>query len=218
MLHPPTSSLGIDRFQDCLEKAMRWYEVDQAGFDQRDLLPTAAVLAAQILDIKRRPGEKRPRICINGLEKDKNRKIGKKQLMRRARVHDEECMVDLYCYTGKSDPFRPILTMECEGYAGHSKDVTQLASSETCDFLWNLFKLLQVSSPLRVFLAICTEKKRSLLEKRVETMVRGYGDILKRDNGEVFVVIFPETKLTGKTVKVQGWTYPRGKKETRWIP
>ncbi|TFG61291.1 MAG: hypothetical protein E4H32_07550 [Nitrospirales bacterium] len=210
--------LGNDQFRECLERAMTWYGVDRAGFDQKDLLPMAAVLAAQITGVTKRPGEKKPRICINGMEKDKNRKMAKKYLMRRIRVHPEECMVDLYCYSGQSDPFLPILTMECEGHAGHSKDVTPRASSETCDYLWDLFKLIQVPSPLRIFLAICTEKKRSLLEKQVGAMVRNYGDILKRDCGEVFAVIFPETKLTGKTIMVQGWTYPKGKKETRWIP
>ena len=108
--------------------------------------------------------------------------------------------------------------MECEEYAGHSKEVTPRASSETCDYLWDLFKLLQVTSSLRVFLAICTEKKRSLLEPQVESMVKGYGEILERGNWEVFTVIFPGTKLDGKNIKVQGWTFPVGKKETRWIP
>ena len=78
MTYVSGNPLGIDRFRECIEKAITRYEVDQAGFDQKDLLPTAAVLAARIIDVIKRPSQKRPRICINGLDRDRNRKMVKK--------------------------------------------------------------------------------------------------------------------------------------------
>jgi hypothetical protein len=212
MVQASENSLGIDRFGECLRKAMEWYGVDKDGFDQKDLLPTAAILAAEIIDVKNiLSGDKKPQVCMNGMGKDSNREKARRYLKQRAKYYSEECMVDIYCYRHQADPFRPILTMECEGSDGHSVDVKDDASSLNCDYLWDLFKLLQVASPLRIFLAICRENKRSLLMKRVDATVRGYRQNILKNDDEVFAVIFPSTKWKKekKNIRVQGWTGPQ---------
>jgi hypothetical protein len=208
MVHASDKSLGIDKFGECLRKAMEWYGVDKNGFDQKDLLPTAAILAANIIDVNKNPTDKKPRVCINGMEKDGDREEARNFLKRRARVYSEECLVDIYCYRRQADPFRPIITMECEGSDGHSGNVKRDASSLNCDYLWDLFKLLQVASPLRIFLAICRENKRSLLMKQVDALVRGYRQNILKNDDEVFAVIFPSTKWKKENIRVQSWTGP----------
>jgi len=184
------------------------YGVEKDGFDQKDLLPTAAVLAARIIDAKKIRGYQKPRICITHLEKDNDRKWAKVYLKRRARCLPEECMLDIYCYRSQADPFRPIFTVECEGSDGHSDSVTAHASSLNCDYLWDLYKLLQVPSPLRIFLARCRENKRSLLERKVAALVKGYRRNLV-DDDEVFAVIFPSRRWKKENIRVQGWTGPQ---------
>ena len=209
MVQASDNSLGTDRFGECLREAMEWYGVDKDGFDQKDLLPTAAILGAKIIDVKKKPDDKKPRVCMNGMEKDSDREKARRYLKKRAKFYSEECMVDIYCYRCEADPFRPIITMECEGSDGHSGDVKPNASSLNCDYLWDLFKLLQVASPLRIFLAICRENKRSLLMKRVDATVRGYRQNILKNDDEVFAVIFPSTKWKKGNIRVQGWTGPQ---------
>jgi hypothetical protein len=125
--------------------AMNEYGVDKKGFYQTDLLPTGAILAGLILEpLKEREGNY-VTACVSRL---KGRRYAKSFLS--ARVHEidrHECMVDIYCCEGTKDPCRPLLTMECEAATGHGRDVSASATSDECDYLWDLFKLLQVPSP-----------------------------------------------------------------------
>jgi hypothetical protein len=189
---------------------MKWYGVYKPGFDQKDLLPTAAYFAKLLL--KRAGATKREGIwfCANGLKKGRGRRKVKTEIEKIAKVEPFECMVDIYCCSGDKDPYTPLITMECEGFAGYSCEVSRSATPDDCDYLWDLFKLLQVPSPLRIFFALCAEKKTEELQRCIDKYVNTYQG-LRSPKDEVYAVVFPWVKLEGKTITIQRWS---GKKSS----
>jgi len=204
------SSIGPREFKECLVEAMKWYGVYKQGFDQKDLLPTAAYFAKLLL--KKAGATKRESVwvCANGLKKGRGRRKVKAEIEKIAKVEPFECMVDIYCCRGGKDPYVPLITMECEGFAGYSGEVRRSATSDDCDYLWDLFKLLQVPSPLRIFFALCAEKKTEELQRLIDRHVKAYQG-LRKSKDEVYAVVFPWVKLEGKTITVQRWS---GKKSS----
>jgi len=199
------SFIGPEEFKECLAEAMKWYGVYKHGFDQRDLLPTAAYLVKFLLEragFSKRHGAW---VCVNGLKRGRGRTDVRKEIEAIAEVDPYECMVDIYCGVGKKDPFIPLITMECEGAAEFSGEVSKSATSENCDYLWDLFKLLQVSSPFRVFLALCAEKKTGELQRKICELVKGYRKH-RNPTDVVYAVVFPWEKLDGETITVQRWS------------
>jgi hypothetical protein len=102
--------------------------------------------------------------------------------------------------------------MECEGACGQGKELTSKSTPEDSEILWDLFKLLQVPSPIRIFMNLCTEKDRriDLLERKIIDMVDKYRQIPRTWN-ETFSVVFPGGKLAGKEVNVYRWTASKSK-------
>jgi hypothetical protein len=132
----------------------------------------------------------------------------KAEIEKIAEVDPYECMVDIYCGAGRKDPYRPLITMECEGCAGYSGEVLKSATTDSCDYLWDLFKLLQVPSPLRIFLALCSKKKTGNLQRNINKHVRAYQN-RRNSKDEVYAVVIPWVDLEGKTVIVQRWSGPK---------
>jgi hypothetical protein len=95
--------------------------------------------------------------------------------------------------------------MECEGAAWNSGEVNRSATSDDCDYLWDLFKLLQVPSPLRVFLALCAKKKVEDLQWLIHRHVKDYRGARTPDD-VIYAVVIPWVKLKGKTITVQRWS------------
>jgi hypothetical protein len=122
-----------------------------------------------------------------------------------AKVEPYECMVDIYCGVGGNDPYVPLITMESEGCAAYSGEVGKSATSDDCDYLWDLFKLLQVPSPLRIFLALCAEKKMEELQGLIESHVKAYRG-LRKSKDVVYAIVIPWIELKGKTVTIQRWS------------
>jgi hypothetical protein len=197
----------MDRFKKALIDATNWYGVDKAGFDQKDLLPTGAVLAGYLLDATgAKDSGKYVTASVSKLRGDHGRKEAYKFLIDRVHEIDpHECMVDIYCCEGEVDPFNPLLTMECEASSGHGRDLSRSATSDDCDYLWDLFKLLQVPSPLRVFLAITKQEKVEELERHIEKLVVEYASARKAED-EVFSVVFPDKSLDGKRTRIMRWS------------
>ena len=197
--------ISIRKFAGLLDQSMRDYEV-QDEIDQKDLLPTAVLLADKLVGTlpaqRRRP---MPALYASGMRRDMDRMRVSRELRHVRFDHNYgECMVDIYVCKGERDPFKPILTVECEGYSGGGRNVTPDASSETCDYLWDLFKLLQVPSPVRVFLARTTGHKVRPLERLVSRLVRAYGRY-RRDRDVVFSTVLPATVLYDKHINVYRW-------------
>jgi hypothetical protein len=197
--------VGPEVFKECLAEAMQWYGVYRHGFDQKDLLPTAAYLSTLLLrkaGISKKDGVW---ICVNRLNKGRGRMRAKAEIEKIAKVDPYECMVDIYCGLGRKDPYKPLITMECEGCAGYSGEVGKSSTADNCDYLWDLFKLLQVSSPLRIFLALCSEKKTGGLQRNIDRHVKAYQG-RRNSKDEVYAVVIPWVDLEGKTVIVQRWS------------
>ena len=199
------SSIGPEVFKKCLVEAMQWYGVYKKGFDQKDLLPTAAYFAQLLL--VRVGASKRDGVwvCTNGLKKGRSRLMVKAEIEKIAKVEPYECMVDIYCCAGRKDPYRPLVTMECEGFAGYSGEVRRSATTDSCDYLWDLFKLLQVPSQLRVFLALCAEKKVEELQWLINRHVKAYRKY-RSPKDDVYAVVIPWVELEGKTIIIQRWS------------
>lgn len=202
------SLIGPEEFKECLVEAMQWYGVYRHGFDQKDLLPTAAYLSTLLLRKAGISKKDRVWVCVNRLNKGRGRLRAKAEIEKIAKVDPYECMVDIYCGVGRKDPYKPLITMECEGCAGYSGEVGKSSTADSCDYLWDLFKLLQVSSPLRIFLALCSEKKTRDLQRNVDMHVKAYQE--RRDpKDEVYAVVIPWVVLKGKTIIVQRWSGPK---------
>lgn len=199
------TSIAPEVFKECLVEAMKWYGVYTKGFDQKDLLPTAAYLAKLLLVSAGASKRDGLWVCANGLKKGRHRLEVKREVEKIAQVEPWECMVDIYCCAGRKDPCRPLLTMECEGCAGYSGEVRKSATPDSCDYLWDLFKLLMVPSPLRIFLAICNEKKVNELQGLIHRDVKAYREYRKPED-QVYAVVVPGVKLEGKTIIIQRWS------------
>ena len=96
--------------------------------------------------------------------------------------------------------------------------MTSTSTPEDSEILWDLFKLLQVPSPIRIFMNLCTEKNRriDLLERKIKSMVDMYRQTPRTWN-ETFSVVFPGGKLQGKKVNVYRWTASKSKPEMNSI-
>ena len=197
--------ITLHRFRDLLDAAMREYEV-RIELEQRDLLPMAVLLADKLVGaLLARTNGPKPTLYAARMTDDSDRKWVIKQL-RNTKYNSSggECMIDVYVCRGNKDPFKPVVTMECEGYLGHARHVTRDASSESCDYLWDLFKLLQVPSPLRVFLAITTMGKVKQLEELVANQVQEYQHC--RDNTDVILSgVFPGAVFHDKAINLTWW-------------
>jgi hypothetical protein len=199
------SLIGPEVFKECLAEAMQWYGVYKKGLDQKDLLPTAAYLSKLLLEKLEVSKKNGVWVCTNGLKKGQGRLKVKAEIEKIADIEPYECMVDIYCCVGGKDPYKTLITMECEGCAGYSCEVQKSATTDSCDYLWDLFKLLQVPSPLRVYFALCSEKKTEALERLIDRHVNTYGN-LRKSTDVVYAVVIPWVKLKGKTLTVQSWT------------
>ena len=199
------SSIGPEVFKECLVEAMQWYGVYKEGFNQKDLLPTGAYLVKFMLrkaGVSKRDGVW---VCTNGLKRGRHRIEVKTEIEKIAKVDYYECMVDIYCCAGRKDPYTPLITMECEGAAWNSGEIKRSATSDDCDYLWDLFKLLQVPSPLRVFLALCAKKKVEDLQWLINRHVKTYREA-RKPNDVIYAVVVPWVKLKGKTITIQRWS------------
>ena len=211
------AQMGIQAFTQKLADAMQEFGVHKEGFGQKDLLPTGAVLAGLILEPLKGWKGSCVTACVSRLKGVRGRRYAYNFLKERVDEFDaHECMVDIYCCEGVKDPYRTLLTMECEAATGHGRDLSSSATSDDCDYLWDLFKLLQMPSPLRIYLSIAKSGMVGVLQKRIGKLVRNYQPHLGCD--EVFSVVFPaKHPLLGEKIWVYRWSGPESVQETHWF-
>lgn len=104
---------------------------------------------------------------------------------RRTR-NTEEKVVDILVRKGLTDPFVTLVSAESE--ASDSPFSPTSDSRNNCRF-WDLYKLLQVPSPLKVFVT-CTDRDQVLLRERIAATVRSYWR-LHQDGDRVFALMLP---------------------------
>ncbi len=192
----------VRKFALSLAQALEDYEVRTTGLDQRDLLPVAVILADRLVGLLPRVLRKpRPTLYVAGMDKYRNRKSVFKHLQH-VRSQNGGCMVDIYVCKGKRDPYRTVLTIEAEGFPGYSVGVRD--TSDSCDYLWDLFKLLQVPSPIRVFLAMTTVRNVAPLEQLMDWHVGQYRSN-RRPRDLVFGAVIPFARLSRHVINVYRW-------------
>ncbi len=173
----------MKRFVKAFEAALHTYEIE-GWVAQTDLKPLTVLAVDNLLPAKR--GDLT--LWANSMRTNDYRvRVVDKQLQR-ATHRDFEVLVDVNVLKGRRDPFETLITAESEGYSAHGN---ALASLEN-DFAWDLYKLLVVPSPVKLFVARTSTRHHDLLEKQTEELVahyRGAGD------WEFCAVLFPTGRL-----------------------
>ncbi len=126
-----------------------------------------------------------------------------------------ESMLDISVYSGQADPYDTLITAESEAYRDHHIDAT--STSDSSDYLWDLFKLLQVWSPVRLFVARVGERRGSppgqrlgLVNTRVEALVQGYCRRQIPAGHKIFAIVLPCTGGYDGVVHCVGWESNNG--------
>ncbi len=116
-------------------------------------------------------------------------------------------MVDMTVYAGNIDPYETLVTAESEAYADN---IHRSSNSFDSGYLWDLYKLLQVPSRLRVFVArIATPGKCKILEDRIEWVIKCYGRNL-REGDRIFSLVLPTARRDCGPIRVYGWMRIKG--------
>jgi hypothetical protein len=115
----------------------------------------------------------------------------------------EESMLDVAVYRGISDPYSPLATAESEASSNH--EIRESSGSEASGYLWDLFKLLQVPSPLRLFVTRTSRLERCrTLERRVRDLIGCYSDYF-RDDDRIFSIVLPTAAREFESFRCYGW-------------
>jgi hypothetical protein len=137
-----------------------------------------------------------------------------------------EVVVDLSIHGSGYHACGPLLTAECEVHAQHGTGRNMLGDD---GYAWDFYKLLQVASPLRLFLArvgacegIPGQQRRDELVETLQGLVRACRGNLLRPGDELGVVILPEqgkgeewrdarllVLKQGELVQARPWADPR---------
>jgi hypothetical protein len=128
-----------------------------------------------------------------------------------ARHSPYESMVDVAAYAGDVDPYRTLMTAESEASPVHR--LGPRSQSGNNDYLWDLWKLLQVPSPLRLFVALVRDRIKlrkgrcQLLERHVARMICEYAENGLFNKGDrLFSLILPTgSSKKYESVCCRGW-------------
>ena len=86
------------------------------------------------------------------------------------------------------------------------------SDSSNDGYLWDLYKLLQVPSPVRVFIARHAQVGHPELQRRIADVVLAYAPRYSTDD-RIFSVLFPTARFAPTdehAYPVQGWVRARG--------
>jgi hypothetical protein len=157
--------IGIVDVQSAFDEALKKCNYTLPFTDQATVKPVLLVMV-DLLVGKCYPNE-RPWLCANGVKDLAN--DGK---ITYSKTSAFEYMLDVSVWRNDIDPYEPLITGESEAFKDH--DITESSSSDNSDYLWDLYKLLHVPSPLRLFFARTTEKKCPILQERISHIVTCY--------------------------------------------
>jgi hypothetical protein len=179
---PPPANFSPTDILDAFKKS-----VDILGYlnplEQAEVKPVTAItvdlLAGGMVGIKARPPSPDAPDALTISLSGKNTRHVINSKLKFTHLDPFESMLDISVYSGQADPYDTLITAESEAYRDHHIDKT--SRSDDSDYLWDLFKLLQVWSPVRLFVARVGERRGSpprqrleLVKTRVEALVQGY--------------------------------------------
>jgi hypothetical protein len=192
----------MNAFKSAMNSQAR--KLDERGLRQRDI-KSLVVRTVDTLVVKAYPASGPAAsywLCANRCKRIPN---------LATRHSPYESMVDVAVYAGDRDPYRTLITAESEASPVHR--LGPRSQSSNSDYLWDFWKLLQVPSPLRLFVALVRDKiKRRrdrcrLLETHVERMIGEYAEagLFKRGD-RLFSLVLPTGSVERyASVSCRGW-------------
>ena len=125
------------------------------------------------------------------------------------RHYPRESIVDVAVYKGETDPYETLATAESEAWCQHEASST--STSDSSDYLYDLYKLLQLPSPFRLFVArVSTLERCRILEKRIAFMRKCYRKDM-REGDQAFSIVLPTAKRDYEAAQCLGWVCgPKG--------
>lgn len=113
-----------------------------------------------------------------------------------------ESMLDVSVFRGTDDPFEAIWTAESEAYAEHYTGAG--ANSSNSGYAWDLYKLLQIPSPKRLFLCRTTRGRYAAVWGLIEKLVTAYAP-LYRPGDQIFAIVLPTALRDSHRIECRGW-------------
>lgn len=118
-----------------------------------------------------------------------------------------ESMLDVTVFRNDSDPYQTLLTMESEAYV--AKPPSPTCTSDNNALLWDLYKLLQVPSPVRVFLTRHLPRHHDTILCHVGRLVESYRSAY-RPGDEILAIVLPSNSgFCIDDVSLNGWLATR---------
>ena len=178
------TQIGLQHVQDAFAQAVRHLELEMP-LPQKAVKPALIVAVDKLVGIAYGKQNPLPWLCASGISR-----FGAEDKVQNTRPYAREYMLDVTVYRGDSDPYTPLATAESEAYAEH--EARDSSSSDTSDYLWDFYKLLQVPSPLRVFIARVRGIERcKVLERRLEQFCTKYYCQCLSEGDRVFTLVLP---------------------------
>jgi hypothetical protein len=199
-----SDTISVKHITDAFRKAVDLYEVKD-GVEQRDLKPLTVLAVDYLMPLVVEDKSVKPYICMNAMKADPDRTWVSDNLQN-LRPHHEECMVDLNVMTGDTHPYNIILTAESEAYADDARllSVVNEGEVEDSDMLWDLYKLLMVPSPIRLFVTQASIKHHGSLLKHTTRLANCYAPTIG-DATTIFAVQIPTTSLRRDKTLIARW-------------
>jgi hypothetical protein len=156
------------------------------------------VAVDQLIGLVHRTASPLPWLLANGIDT-----ADLEGIVTNTRHYRRESMVDVAVYRGETDPYETLATAESEAFCEH--EALPTSTSDTSDYLWDLYKLLQVPSPLRLFVArVRTMQRCRDLEGRIGFFVSAYYGVL-REGDRIFSIILPTAGREYDSIQCLGW-------------
>lgn len=124
--------------------------------------------------------------------------------LNNAEACHEECMVDINIMYADFHPYETLLTVESEGYEDHAVHLKKHGwESDENDMMWDLYKLLTVPSPVRLFVTRSSKNNQECLMESTQEMVGAYSGFL--GDSIVCAVQMPTEQLEDTPATMAVW-------------
>ncbi len=179
-------------------------EYDHPKVTQKFLKPIAVLVMDHLVGCLDAPAKPETFICMNSMKSKKKNKWRRevRDGLRHTAPYDPECLVDLNVMVGTEEPYTSIMTAESEGYAGHAQTLKGAHAADN-DFMWDLYKLLAVPSPRRVFLTRCSSNYFDLLQEKTNELIQKYADLA--GEAEIVAIQFPTANMRRDPARILHW-------------
>jgi len=206
----------LQQVQNAFTHAITAYECDTAHADaigQGDLLPITVLAIDQLLPP---PGNDPPveKMYACGLTQNQDL-IWAANQVQRATIVPQECVVDINVQqpvaAPSADPYRPLITAESEADVDLTPQ-TQNPTTDNNDFLWDVYKLLLLPSPVRLLTSRSPHYAHAHVAGVLADLIAAYSDQIFSPTGssEIWIVQLPTATLSNSTGRITAWQVTHG--------